>query len=423
MGAIANDARALRDRLTGRAGAKPEQSPALDGVDDDGYVGKVKKGDQVLGRIDIGDDGKAMVYVGEAGDERVKGSEGRPFMYSEDDAPEMVEALFSAEEQPTTAQAEAFTGPAKDRMDALKVLTDTGMNRWMSEAQNKAVIAGLMGEEWQFFADKMKELAGTIATMPKTYDQDGKGDEAVAHLHYFRGAGDWYITEKDMEGTGTEQAFGLADLYGDGGELGYISIYELTEAGVELDFHFNPKTLGQIRGKTAAEEQPQQTAAPDALPDISPDVPELIAAGFSRVLNNDYVRSVQAGDKKLQFNIRVTEDGFVVRLTVGFSGGITGAAAEIGRTTDVGSAIAIADAEAAKRGAGDGQADPQKDADRALFQSVIDGTVPDILAPDLADTLEAAFNRNQDDPALVTLFEQAVATYQNAMLAATANLS
>ena len=400
-----------------------EKSPALDGVDDDGYVGKVKKGAQVLGRIDIGDDGKAMVYVGQAGDERVKGSEGRPFMYSEDDAPEMVEALFAAEEAPAAAQAEAFVGPAKDRMDALKVLTDTGMNRWMSEGQNKAVIAGLMGEEWKFFADKMKELAGVIAAMPKTYDQDGKGDEAVAHLHYFRGAGDWYITEKDMDGTGTEQAFGLADLYGDGGELGYISIYELTEAGVELDFHFNPKTIGRIRGKSAAEEQPQQTAAPDALPDTSPDVPELIAAGFSRVLNNDYVRSVQAGDKKLQFNIRVTEDGFVVRLTVGFSGGITGAAAEIGRTTDVGAAIAIADAEAAKRGAGDGQADPQKDADRALFQSVIDGTVPDILAPDLADTLEAAFNRNQDDPALVTLFEQAVAAYQNAMLAATANLS
>ncbi|OXS89431.1 DUF2958 domain-containing protein [Pandoraea apista] len=422
MSTFARDARAISDRLTGRAAETPEKSPALDGVDDDGYVGKVKKGDQVLGRIDIGDDGKAMVYVGQAGDERVKGSEGRPFMYSEDDAPEMVEALFAAEESPA-AQPDAFVGPAKDRMAALKVLTDTGMNRWMSEAQNKAVIAGLIGEEWQFFADKMKELAGVIAAMPKTYDQDGKGDEAVAHLHYFRGAGDWYITEKDMEGTGTEQAFGLADLYGDGGELGYISIYELTEAGVELDFHFKPKTIGQIRGKSAAEEQPQQTAAPDALPDTSPDVPELIAAGFSRVLNNDYVRSVQAGDKKLQFNIRVTEDGFVVRLAVGFSGGITGAAAEIGRTTDVGAAITIADAEAAKRGAGDGQADPQKDADRALFQSVIDGTVPDILAPDLADTLEAAFSRNQDDPALVTLFEQAVAAYQNAMLAATANLS
>jgi len=132
---------------------------------------------------------------------------------------------------------------------------------------------------------------------------------------------------------------------------------------------------------------------------------------------------VQAGDKKLQFNVRVTEDGFIVRLTVGFNGGITGAATEIGRTADVGAAIALADAEAAKRGAGDSQADPQKDSDRALFQSVIDGTVADILAPELADDLEAAYTRNQGDAELAALFEQAVAAYQAAMMAATSSLA
>ena len=79
--------------------------------------------------------------------------------------------------------------------------------------------------------------------------------------------------------------------------------------------------------------------------------------------------------------------------------------------------------EAAKRGAGDGQADPQKDADRALFQSVIDGTVADILAPELADDLEAAYTRNQGDAELAALFEQAVAAYQAAMMAATSSLA
>lgn len=79
--------------------------------------------------------------------------------------------------------------------------------------------------------------------------------------------------------------------------------------------------------------------------------------------------------------------------------------------------------EAAKRGAGDGQADPQKDADRALFQSVIDGTVTDILAPELADDLEAAYTRNQGDAELEALFEQAVAAYQAAMMAATSSLT
>lgn len=244
-------------------------------------------------------------------------------------APSQPEAKTAAQE----AKSEATEGPAKDRMAALKMLTDTGMNVWMSEGQNKAVIAGLMGEEWKFFADKMKELSSVIGGMPKTYDQDGMGDAAVAHLHYFRGAADWYITEKDMEGKGTEQAFGLADL-GYGGELGYISIDELISAGVELDFHFAPKTVGQIKGKSEAGAPESQEKAPE----VSPE-------------------------------------------------------------------------------------DQQKQADQALFQSVIDGSIPDILAPELADSLESAYYRQQTDPALVSLFEQAVGAYQNAMMAATSSLT
>jgi len=60
---------------------------------------------------------------------------------------------------------------------------------------------------------------------------------------------------------------------------------------------------------------------------------------------------------------------------------------------------------------------------RALFQSVIDGTVPDILAPELADEMEAAYLPVQGDPEIEALFERAVGAYQAAMLAATENLS
>lgn len=69
------------------------------------------------------------------------------------------------------------------------------------------------------------------------------------------------------------------------------------------------------------------------------------------------------------------------------------------------------------------QEDQQKQADQALFQSVIDGTVPDILAPELADDLEAAYTRNQGDAELAALFEQAVSAYQAAMMAATSSLA
>ena len=79
-----------------------------------------------------------------------------------------------------------------------------------------------------------------------------RGQAAVAHLHYFRGGSDWWITELDAGSEDDEepgqqrQAFGLADL-GYGAELGYIDIEELVAAGVELDLHWTPKPLSEIR--------------------------------------------------------------------------------------------------------------------------------------------------------------------------------
>jgi hypothetical protein len=59
----------------------------------------------------------------------------------------------------------------------------------------------------------------------------------------------WYITERDKsadDGDGNAQAFGLADLFADGGEFGYISIPELIENGAWLDLSFTPKPLSAI---------------------------------------------------------------------------------------------------------------------------------------------------------------------------------
>jgi hypothetical protein len=79
--------------------------------------------------------------------------------------------------------------------------------------------------------------------MPKTYEQDGLGQQAIAHLHYFTAGGDWYITERDTH-PDQHQAFGAANL-GYGAELGYISLPELLAAGAELDLHFTPRPLTQ----------------------------------------------------------------------------------------------------------------------------------------------------------------------------------
>lgn len=120
------------------------------------------------------------------------------------------------------------------------------LHPFISAAQLQIIGDGCRGEEKAFFKAKLVEMGERVSTMPKTYEQDGKGDQAVVYLHYFHGGADWYITERDMEDEQL-QAFGYADL-GYGGELGYISIEELVANGVELDCYWTPRTLAEVKG-------------------------------------------------------------------------------------------------------------------------------------------------------------------------------
>lgn len=131
------------------------------------------------------------------------------------------------------------------KLDAAKALTT--LRGFIGRDQLRCIADGARGEERQYFFDTVVRLAGIVETMPKTYEQEGKGDEAIVHLHYFTAGCDWWITEKDMEPEQL-QAFGLADL-GDGPDLGYISIVELVEYNAELDFHFKPQTLSQVKAE------------------------------------------------------------------------------------------------------------------------------------------------------------------------------
>ena len=115
---------------------------------------------------------------------------------------------------------------------------------FVSAQQLQAIRALAKGEEAAFFANALTELQQTIDTMPLVYEQDGKGDETVAFLHYFKGGFDWYITERDFTDE-QYQAFGLVS--GQCLELGYVSIIELMSVGAEIDLHWTPKTLGEIK--------------------------------------------------------------------------------------------------------------------------------------------------------------------------------
>lgn len=66
--------------------------------------------------------------------------------------------------------------------------------------------------------------------------------------------------------------------------------------------------------------------------------------------------------------------------------------------------------------------DPQKTADLAYFQSVIDGK-EDMLDPEFADKLEGAYIRHAGDVEIESLFNDALAAYEKNMLAEAAKLS
>jgi hypothetical protein len=99
-----------------------------------------------------------------------------------------------------------------------------------------------------------------IPSIPRIYDQDGMGDDAIVHLHVFGPAGDWWITEVDEDGI---SAFGYVRLASmpDCAELGYIHIPELQSIAdtfkanpsrnlrylLERDLHWTPTRLGRVK--------------------------------------------------------------------------------------------------------------------------------------------------------------------------------
>ena len=150
--------------------------------------------------------------------------------------------------------------------------------------QRAVVMEALRGEEAEFFKEKMIELAGIVKSMPRTgeTDGDGDGDKAVAHLHYFAGGqANFYITEKDKGSPddGPEdknsQCFGLADCFGNGtsdcAEIGYISIPEISKARGELDFHWTPKTLAEVKKEGLPDEGEDVEATPEPTETTPPE--------------------------------------------------------------------------------------------------------------------------------------------------------
>jgi len=126
------------------------------------------------------------------------------------------------------------------------------LSPFVGDAQLKVLYTMALGEEYEEGLRILSKLHDTILTMPKSYESDGQGDKAIAHLHYFNPSSDAYITERDMEDE-QQQAFGLMSLNGNPPELGYINLKELTDNGFEIDCHYEPISLAEIRHNIEAQ--------------------------------------------------------------------------------------------------------------------------------------------------------------------------
>ena len=156
---------------------------------------------------------------------------------------------MSEQQTNTTANQTACSSELNNSMSLeTQAMEEAGsmLPEFIGAAQLAVLNEGFAGEEHAFFTDKVLQLSKLFATMPKTYEQDGLGDQSIAHLHYFMGGMDWFITERDMNDEQL-QAYGLCDLGMGFPELGYVSLREITSNGAELDLYWTPKTLAEIR--------------------------------------------------------------------------------------------------------------------------------------------------------------------------------
>lgn len=124
---------------------------------------------------------------------------------------------------------------------------------FLSRQQLAVLAQACRGEEALHFLRRLVDLAEQIRAVPKTGDQEGLGDQSTVHLHYFLSGCDWFVVEKDAFGEGVDMAFGYTVLNGNelDAELGYVSISEIVHCGAELDLHFKPRSLAEVKAERA----------------------------------------------------------------------------------------------------------------------------------------------------------------------------
>lgn len=142
-----------------------------------------------------------------------------------------------------------------------KVMVDLGhggfWSNWMPLAQRQVIAMTIKdSDERDWFIERLTALRTRIEQMPQTYQTKESEEEYKAYLKYFGGPVTAYICEKDRgeysysvwtPETVQVQAFGQTEILPNYPEMGYIYLPEILDAGIELDLHFEPKLMSEIK--------------------------------------------------------------------------------------------------------------------------------------------------------------------------------
>lgn len=131
-------------------------------------------------------------------------------------------------------------------LQGARALNELQKRHLMPKGEILTLAENLKGEEGIAIAETITKAWQAFEATPYTYATESTPDPLV-RLHYFLGAWDWWITERDGD-TEEAQFFGFvkSDLCPQG-ELGYISPEEITQAGAELDLYFTPAPLSSFK--------------------------------------------------------------------------------------------------------------------------------------------------------------------------------
>jgi hypothetical protein len=127
--------------------------------------------------------------------------------------------------------------------DAKTALHGLKLDNLIPFGEYMALSQGLLGEEKNGIAQIVYDTFMRIKETPQLYGQDGKKDPIV-HFKYFKGSWTWFVTEY----SNAHDAFGfVTSNMCPEGELGYLDISEIVEAGGELDMYWGPKPLSEAK--------------------------------------------------------------------------------------------------------------------------------------------------------------------------------